>query len=147
MSLRIRGQEVTMRVAVDGQIQEGSFFKASEFTLTERGDLLEEDFLGEVESDLDYQHHGYDLAFTVQIQDRKVIDFLQTITAREAAHTAHPNITITVIYAFRERGETAAIHVLQEVFLRPTEISFGGRKEYVSAPFEGKCKKVLVMSA
>lgn len=146
MSLRIRGQEVTLRVAVDGQIQEGSFFKATDFTLTERGDLMEEDFLGELESDLDYQHHGYDLSFTVQHQDRKVIDFLQTIVAREANAQAHPTITITVIYAYRT-GDTPAIHVLQEVFLRPTEISFGGRKEYVSTPFEGKCKKALPMSA
>lgn len=141
MSLRIRGQEATVRVTVDGQVQDGSWFKVKNFTLTPRGDLTEEDYLGELESDLDHQHHGFDLSFEVDLQDRKVIDYMKTIIDREQNQAAHPNVTINVIFAFRgDNGQPMAIS-LYGVFLRPTEIGIGGRKEYVSAPFEGKAKK------
>ena len=141
---RIRGSEVNLRISIDGR---QVFFKTSDFTLTERGEIVEEGFIGEDVDDLDYRHDGYDIAFSVQNRDRTVIDFLQDITARQANRQAHPNITITVYYAWRNTSDPATIQVLQKVYLRPTEIAFSGRKEYVTTPFEGKCKKVIPMTA
>lgn len=142
MSQRIRGQEVTMRVAVDGRVQRGSFFKVTEFTATPRTDLNEDSFLGELEDDIDIMHHGFDLSFTIQHQDQGALNFLTSIVALEQAAQQHPDIDITVIYAYRgEQGAQDQIEVYHDVFLKMNETAFGGRKEYVTSSFEGKCKR------
>lgn len=146
MSLRIRGQEATIRVTVDGDTQDGSWFKVKDFTATPRQDITEEDYLGELESDLDIQHHGYDLGFSVDIQDRKVIDFITNIVDREQSQQAHPAITINVIYAFRADNGNPVAESFYDVFLKVNETSVGGRKEYISASFEGKAKKRAVLA-
>lgn len=143
MSTRLRGQETTIRVTVDGELQEGSWFKVKDFNASPRQDLIEEDYLGEFASDLDMQHHGYDLAFSVDVQDRNVIDFLSKLVANEEARVRHPRITVTVTYAFRDGSVVAEAYY--DVFLKVNEQSIGGRKEYVSASFEGKAKKRTVL--
>jgi len=147
MSLRIRGQEVTMRIAVDGQIQQGSFFKVTEFTVTPRSDLMEESFLGELEDDIDFQHHGFDFSFSVQNQDEKTLEYLSTIIQREQDQQSHPDIAITVIYSFRESGAKNQVEVYHDVFLKINEQGFGGRKEYVTTSFEAKCKRRSLLPA
>ena len=147
MSARIRGQEVDIRVAVDGQLQEGTLLKVQDFTATPRTDLTEEDFIGEPQTDLDIQHHGFDLAFTVQVQDHRAIDFLTDIVSREEQRLAHPDITITVLYGFRESDAEDRVEIYQDVFLKIGENGFPGRKEYVTTAFEGKCKKRIPLNA
>lgn len=141
MTLRQRGQEITVRIAVEGVVQPGSFFKVTEFTTTPRTDINEEDFLGELESDLDIQHHGFDFAFSVQIQDQAVLNFLTNIVAREQAAQIHPDISITVIHVYRQPGAVNQVEVYHDVFLKVNENGFSGRKEYVTASFEGKAKR------
>ena len=147
MSQRIRGQEATIRINVDGEIQEGTFFKVPDFTVTPRQDLVETPFLGETEDDIDFQHHGYDFSFSVQNQDEKALEFLSTIVDREAAHEQHPKITLVVIYAFRAGLGKDKAEVYRDVFLKIGEQGFSGRKEYVTTSFEGKCKKRSLLSA
>jgi hypothetical protein len=147
MSQRIRGAEVTIRISVDSETQEGSFFKVTEFTSTPRTDLVEEDFLGELESDLDIQHHGWDFSFTIQNEDQAPLEFLSTIVDREQNQESHPDITMTVIYAYREPGASNRVEVYHDVFLKVNEQGFAGRKEYVTTGFEGKCKRRSLLSA
>ena len=147
MSLRQRGQEVTVRIAVDGVVQPGSFFKVTEFTTTPRTDINEESFLGELEDDLDIQHHGFDFSFSVQIQDEVVLDFLTTIVDREQFALQHPSIAITVIHIFREPGARNQVEVFHDVFLKLNEQGFSGRKEYTTASFEGKAKRRSQLAA
>lgn len=143
MSTRLRGQEATIRVTVDGALQEGSWFKVKDFTSTPRQDLIEEDYLGETESDLDIHHHGYDLSFSVDVQDRNVLDFLETIVLNDQTQVRHPRVTVTVTYAFRDGTVVAAAYY--DVFLKVNEESIGGRKEYISVSFEGKAKKRAIL--
>jgi hypothetical protein len=148
MSQRIRGQEISIRVAVDGRVQRGSFFKVTEFAVTPRTDLMEEGFLGELEDDLDIQHHGFDLSFTIQNQDQAALNYLSQIVALEQGHEQHPDIDITVFYAYRgEQGAEDQIEVYHDVFLKVNETSFGGRKEYVTTSFEGKCRRRSLLAA
>jgi hypothetical protein len=147
MSSRIRGQEATIRVAVDGQIQAGSFFNVKDFSQTPRSDITEMDYLGQDETDLDFQHHGFDLSFSVDNEDSLTLEFLETIVTRERAHQRHPDITVMVIYAFRERGVRNKVDVFHDVFLKVGEVGAGGRKEYISTKFEGKAKRKSLLSA
>lgn len=141
MSLRIRGQEATLRIAIDGVIQEGSMFKVTDFTTTPRQDLQEADYIGEDESDLDVQHHGYDFSFSVDMQDAVTIDLLDDIAARNQAHTAPQDITITVIYTMREPGATGRIVVYHDAVLKVDEEGAAGRKERIKTKFTCKAKR------
>lgn len=146
MSARIRGEEVTLKVAVDGRVLEGSMLKVKDFKVTPRTDLNEEDYLGEQESDIDIQHHGFDLSWSVDQEDSVALDFFQDIIAREQAHTAHPDITITAIYVYRITGVRPKIVTFRGCYVKQNDDNAGGRKERVTASFEAKCKRRSVIS-
>ncbi len=141
MSLRIRGSEVTLRIAIDGVAQVGSMLKVSDFTVTPRQDLQEADYMGEAESDLDVQHHGYDLAWSVDMLDATTIDILDDIASRNEAHLAPQDITITVIYTFRDTSSGAGrIVVYHDCVMKQDEEGFSGRKERVKTKYTAKAK-------
>ena len=146
MSLRQRGIEATVRISVDGETQVGSFIKVKNLTITPRSEIVEEEYLGEDVSDLDFRHDGWDFAFEVDDQDARCIRFLDSIVSREEQHTRHPEITVTVLNRYREPGERAVAEVLYDAKLRVGERGFGGRKEYVGTKFEGKAKKKLTIT-
>lgn len=145
MSQRIRGQEATIQVIVDGDLKGGSFAKVTDFSLTPRTDIMETSFIGELEDDLDIQHHGYDFEFTIHEQDSKARAVLLDIVAREAARTAHPAVNIVVTFAYRSSSEPSSTVVLQNCFMKLDSISIGGRKEYVTNRFSGKCKTMATV--
>lgn len=141
MSQRIRGQEATIQIVVDGDVKNGTFAKVTDFNLTPRTDVMETSFLGELEDDLDIQHHGFDFDYSLQEQDKKSHQLLMDIVAREVARTRHPAINIVVTFAYRA-GEPAQTIVLQNCFMKLDGISIGGRKEYVGNKWSGKCKTI-----
>jgi hypothetical protein len=150
MSQRFRGQEATIRIAVDGIVQAGSMFKVKDFTVTPRQDLTETPYIGEDEDDLDFQHHGFDLAWSVDMLDATTISLLSTVVDREVKHRKHPEITVTVIYAFREGAAAGGGRVVlyhTNLVLKQGDEGFSGRKEYVSVKYEAKCKKRDVLVA
>lgn len=145
MSLRLRGQEATLRIAVDGVTQEGSMLKVTDFTTTPRQDIQEADYMGEDESDLDVQHHGFDFGFSVDMLDATTIDLLDDIADRNAAHAAPQDITITVIYTMREPGKSGRIVVYHKCVLKVDEEGAPGRKERIKTKFTCKAKKRITL--
>lgn len=141
MSLKMRGQEVTIRVSVDGTTQTGSMFKAKNWSAKPRTDLNEDDYLGEQETDLDIQHHGWDMEFQVDTTDATALDLIDLIIEREQNHEAHPDITFTVIYTFREPGARGRIYVYHEVFLKADEEGAASRKDKHMTKFTAKAKE------
>lgn len=115
-------------------------FKVTDFTTTPRQDLQEADYMGEDESDLDVQHHGYDFSFSVDMLDGTTIDILDDIAARNEAHTAPQDVTITVIYTMREPGVRGRIVVYHECVLKVDEEGAPGRKERIKTKFSCKAK-------
>jgi hypothetical protein len=144
MSQRLRGQEAQLRVAVDGVVQPGSMFKVKDFEFTPRQDITETPFCGEDEDDLDFQHHGWDLSWSIEMQDAVALDLMTKIIQRELDHGAHPKITVTVIYTFREGalaggGRVVSYHT--DMKLKQGAEGAGSRKDYVGVKYEAKCKK------
>lgn len=140
MSLRIRGQEITMRVSVDGATQGGSMFKVSELTVTPRTDLQEGDYLGESETDVDVMHHGYDLSWSVDMQDPVVIDLIDDIQARNEAGAKPQDVTLTVIYRFREDNVPGRIVAYHEGVMKIDDEAAAGRKDRIKNKMSAKMK-------
>ena len=145
MSARLRGSEATISIAVDDGTgafipQVGSFFKVRDFRNTPRVDLVEEDYLGEVASDLDVQYHGFDGSFTIDMNDRSALDFLSNLVADEQNQVKPRAVLVMVQYKFRD-GQLPIREVFSEAVMKPSEHGLGGRKEYIQTSFEFKAKQ------
>jgi hypothetical protein len=146
MSLRIRGQEITARISVDGAGVSGSMFKISSITVTPRTDLQEADYIGESESDIDVQHHGYDVTWEVDIQDAKTIDLMDDIQDRNESGSRPQDVTLVVMYKFREDNVPGRIIAYHEGMMKLDEEAAAGRKERVKNKFSAKFKTRQTLS-
>lgn len=147
MSLRIRGQEATLRIAVDGVPQVGSFFKVTDFTTTPRTDLQEADYMGESESDIDIMHHGFDFSFSVDMQDGGTIDMLDDLANRNDNAATPQDITLTVIYTMRQPSTSGRIVTYHDCFIKVDEEGAPGRKERIKTKFTCKAKKRVTLQS
>jgi hypothetical protein len=145
MSQRIRGQEATITVLIDGDMKLGSFAKVMSLNLTPRTDLAETPFIGELEDDLDIQHHGFDFDFEIHNQDSSAYDLLAAIVSREQDRLPHPAINIVVTLAFRSLTEPSVTFVMENCFLKMDSLGIGGRKDYITSKFSGKCKTLATL--
>lgn len=140
MSERIRGQEVLIRLSIDGVLQSGGWIKVTDFTLTPRTDLNETDFIGEDESDVDLQHHGFDFSGTMHELAGEIRQYLSQMVANHEAHVAPPNVTMMVQWGFRGAGAQHVVETYRKAVLKLDESSVS-RKEFVQTKFSGKCRK------
>lgn len=144
MSARIRGQEAVVRFTVGGVPVEGDFAKVKDLTITPRTDLTEEGYLGETFDDLDVMHHGADFSFTVDQESGESLAYLQQLVDNEEATIAPTGVVMSVILNYREAGVIPQEIVLQQVVMKVNDLSFSGRKDYVSTSFEGKAKRIKI---
>jgi hypothetical protein len=141
MAQRIRGQEATVQVVVNGDLKGGSFARVTDFNLTPRTEVVEADFLGQVETDIELQHNGFDFDFSIQEEDKLARDYLFQIVASEKNRTRPPVVNVVVTFAYRD-GNASQTIVLQSCTMKLDSLSVGGRKDYVVNKFSGKCKVV-----
>jgi hypothetical protein len=142
----IRGQEITMRVSVSGQLQVGTMLRCKTFTATPRTDLIEDDYLGESQTEVDLQHHGFDLNAEFDEDGAQALDYLTETTRREEAHEPPQRVTITVMTRYRDGVTRPRVEVYPDVVWKLSERSFKGRKERVPNTFDGKCKTRKVLT-
>lgn len=145
MSLRIRGQEVTVRISVDGDTKGGTFAKVENFKLTERAETPESDFLGETESETDFIHHGWDFSFNVHEMDSKVFDLVQSLISKHVAGLPLPTVHVVAVYKYRDPALPSRAVVLENCKIKLDDHDVSGRKDYVKNSFSGKCKKVSAL--
>lgn len=140
MSVRIRGQETFVQLAVNGALLSGSFTKVENFKLTPRADLTDSSFLGETEDEPDVMHHGYDFSFAVHEMDNQAFAVWNQIVNSLNAGTTLPTINMVVIKRYRDPSIAAVTVTLQNCALKMDSHEFGTRKDYVKTMFSGKCR-------
>jgi hypothetical protein len=141
MSQRIRGEEISVRFLRNGTPLAGSWLKCQDFEVTPRTDLKETDFLGESETDVDIQHHGFDLSFTLHNLDGQTIEFLDDLIANEEAHQAPDDVRVQALYSYRTPGQRKRVVTYFSGVVKVASEGFRSRKEYVETKFEGKYQK------
>jgi hypothetical protein len=145
MSERIRGLEVTIRLSIEGELQGGTLIKFSDFSITPRAEVTESDFLGEDESDIDFRHDGFDFSGTAHELDATARAFLALLVFNHENHIAPPNVTMTVIFGYRDGRPVSETYYGAK--MKVDETSFGSRKDYVTTKISGKCKKYSAATA
>jgi hypothetical protein len=143
MSDRIRGQETTLQVVVDGQLQAGSFAKVEDFEWNPKQDLTDSDFIGETESEPDFMHHGFEMKFTIHEKDNSAVEnVLQGLIDANVAGLPMPKVNLVFIKRYRDPSIPTKTLVFQTVRIKFDSQKAGGRKDYLKTSFSGKCKKM-----
>ena len=104
MSNRIRQKETSLRLAVDGQDQTGSFLKVVKFDVNPDQVITKTQFCGENRPDSDVDVNGYTITFEVQELDSKAEDLLNLIDANHKANLAQPLFVLTEYKKYRGTG-------------------------------------------
>jgi len=141
MSLRQRGQEITIRFLVDSVPVGDSWTKVRDAEHTPRTDHKETDFLGEPFTDLDIQHHGHDISVTLENVGPELEDFLQELIDREENHEAPQDVQCQVLKAYREPGKRKRMITYYDGSAKVDSDAFRGRKEYTEVKVSLKYKK------
>lgn len=146
MSLKTRGQETVIQIAVGGVVRRGSMVKVISFSAKPRQEIKEDDHLGEDETDLDFQQHGWDLSWEVNTIDSEAIDLVDEIIDAEKNHEPHPDMTLTEIIKFREPNVRAKAWVYHELFVMTDETGASSRKDNHKVKFSAKAKRRTPMT-
>lgn len=144
---RIRGEEAKVSFAIDGKPGDGSWLLVENFTATPDDEIKVTDFLGEMTSDHDKQHHGWTFRFSCHVKDAKFLDWLADDIARQENAQRPQDIVMTVFYKWRDAADTDRVAVFQDVVIKMDDEGFGGRKEYVNVSFSGRAKRRDLVSA
>jgi hypothetical protein len=137
MSARIRGKETALRLAMEGQDQEGSFLKVRNFTVSPRNELVTSKFVGEARDDGDSDFSGYDVSFEIEELDSKAEDVLDAIDAAQRANQAPPRFVITEQKLYRQVGQGAVVYVYHPVTLVCEQITDSNGSSYVGSKWKG----------
>ena len=136
----IRGQEVALRVIVDGVPLTKSFERVVGFDMTPRIDNLDVEFVGETSDETDQQFHGWDFTFTVQDEDSGLFALIDLIIARSELSLPPPTVDIVAIFKYRTPGRPSVTRVLERAVIKLDSHGAQGRKAYINAPWSGKCR-------
>jgi len=144
MSQRNRGSEVTAQVIIDGDLKNGSWAKVTEWSVSPRQEVQETGFMGELEDDLDFMHHGYDFDMSFQELDQKLRDVLLDLVAREQARAAYPDVQITLTFKHRNGNNNGASEtlVLENVVFKFDAITGASKKDFIATKISGKFKQL-----
>lgn len=142
-----RGQEVTIRLARDGDPVGGSMLLVQNFTATPQQELPELEYLGETESDYDFQHNGFSLQWEVHQDDATSIDLLDQLILDEREHRSQSPFTLTVIYEYRDPAEPGRVISYFKGKIMQGDEGFKGRKDHNSVQYTAKFRRRLTLQA
>lgn len=146
MAARIRGLDITVKVAVAGVLRHGLFKNVTTFTRNNRQDLPETELLGQQETELDFIHNGYDLQWTAQQEDADAMDFVDTLVQLQIDRSPIPPITISAEYRYRDPGIQDRLVVYRDCKMKEDSESFARRSDFVENTFSAKAKRRTVMA-
>lgn len=146
MSLKARGQDLTLKITIDGQPKKGSWLKVKNFQSTSRTEIKTQGYLGETEDDLDIFHSGFDISFEIDNIDEQSLLYMRTLAQREKDGTAPQRVTILAINNYRENAKIVGENFI-DVFLKVDDQNAGSRDANITTKFSGKCKTKALVGA
>lgn len=137
---RIKGQEVTASITVDG-VPQTWVSLARSIELTPRFDKLEEGYLGEFQMRFDEVFQGVDFTMEVNFADAGVVDFMLKVKDRAQRRT--PGVTVNIAATLRfPSGETTTV-TLKDCYFGNMPIAFGSRTDYGTFSIEGSAADIV----
>lgn len=136
MALRIKGQEISLLIVTNGQV-EAELNDIRSLTITPRFDLLEENYLGETSTRYDEIFKGCSFDMELHYETQAVLTFIETIKARAQRRTPGTvvNIKTTLNFANGQRPKI----ILKDCFFADLPLGFAGRSDYGTLKISGGC--------
>jgi hypothetical protein len=142
MSQRVKGQETTLLVIIDGELRQ-RIDTIQNFDMEFELDLLEEGYIGEVANRFDSIFNGCKVEFTGHMTSREALDVADVIVGRAQRRTGGATrIDITVTLKF-DNGDLPSV-LFSDVFFETVPFNTGGRDEYVEFTLSGKCSNYQI---
>ena len=141
MAQRIKGQEVEVRIALNGVDQE-TLTDIRNFEVTPKFEKLEEQYLGNQTKRYDEIFHGVDFKMDMHFSTEQMFNFISDVVARAQRRTPGTTVNIRAKLNFAN-GVTRLIH-LTDCFFDDMPINFGGRSEYGQFTVSGSCTDFTV---
>lgn len=144
MSQRIKGQEISLNVVLDGAIQD-SITDIRNFEVTPKIDILDEQYLGQTTDQFDEIFKGVHGKFDIHFESQDVFLFIQAVVNRARRRTPGTvvNIKATLNFPNGDRPRVA----LQNVFFADFPITFGSRSDYGQISMEFSASEVQFLTA
>lgn len=134
---RLKGQEVEIRVTVDGAIETTISSNIASFEETYKFDKKEDGFLGEVTNRYDDIFNGVDVKLEFQVNAASWMDAQQAIKSRSQRKT--PGTVINVVRTdYYANGETV-VSTYPDVRFGPQPTSVASRGDFVKVSWDFSC--------
>lgn len=141
MGQRVKGQEVEVRIAVDG-VDQATLTDIRNFEVTPKFEKLEEQYLGNQTKRYDEIFHGVDFKMDMHFSSAKMFEFIKSVIDRAQRRTPGTTVNIRAKLNFSD-GATPIIQ-LNNCFFDDMPINFGGRSEYGQFTVSGSCTDFVV---
>jgi len=142
MASRIKGQEVEIRLVVDGAI-ESTLTDIRSFEVTPKFEKLEEQYLGETTKRYDEIFNGVDFSMDLHIENEAAFKFMKKIMDRAMRRVPGTKVNIKAKLNFSS-GVTPIV-ILGDCFFEDVPLNFGGRSDYGQITISGSCSNFEVL--
>lgn len=133
--LRIRGQEVTILITRDGNLED-TLVAIQNFTLESQFEVKSQGYLGEKTNRKDMIYNGCKFDFELHLTTEDWFTFQQALKDKAQRNTPNTTINITGILAFAN-GNTPQFQIPDAQF-GPNPLTVPQRGDYVKVKLEGE---------
>lgn len=136
---KLKGQDATIKLIIDGSVEvEADSFVSLEITTD--GELIEDDYLGEVTKDYDHVFNGYKVNMTGHMRRKTWFEFDKKLSlAQKYQAGGLSQVDMMVILRFPETGEFTQM-TFNNLKAGPRQVNFGGRTDRAEFSVELACK-------
>ena len=142
MAQRIKGQEVEVRLVVDGVVQT-TLTDIRSFDVTPKLEKLEEQYLGETTMRYDELFNGVDFSMDLHLETQDAFKFMKSIIDRARRRVPGTKINIKARLNFAN-GNTPIV-LMSDCFFDELPLSFGSRSDYGQLSVSGSCSDFEVL--
>ena len=137
---KLKGQDVTLKLIVDGSVEvEADSFVSLEITTD--GELIEDEYLGDVTKDYDHVFHGYKVSIEGHMRTSAWLAFDKKLSQAQKYQTGGL-VTVDLMVIVRY-PETGGLNQMTFVNLKsgPRRVNFGSRTDRATFSVELGCNE------
>jgi len=144
MAQRIKGQEVSLSVIIDGRALEAAADFRS-FEVAPKLDKKEEGYLGETTNRYDEIFNGVRGRAELHFESQEIFTLMQAVIDRATRRTPGVQVNIKATLQF-PNGQRLRV-ALRDVVFGEMPINFGSRADYGAMTLDFECSNIAVITA
>jgi hypothetical protein len=141
---RIKGQEVTILIVQDSQLQD-TLKDIQDAEITVQSEVIEKGYLGEKGNRFDDIFNGIKGKLTLHLHTQDYFTFVQSVINRQQRAVPDTVFNISMVLAF-PNGQTPSI-LCQDCVFGEFPITAGARNDYVQTTIDFSCQSYNVQFA